>query len=271
MSDICTRLIRLAYHNDSLRPLLLPILKEAATERVALRIQKMKKMLSAGKHFAVLTPYGGSEKRSKSENKQRMSKFMRDLQAMGYRTEALKSKWEGIGENSVLVPNMKFEDAIALGKKWEQDAIVFKDPSGTLGMYYTKDGTAEIAVEPKGDMAVEISKDPDLYSKARGISFSFGVLWGQKVPWDGKKPIQRKQVEEWVQEGTVDTSGGSAKKGPTFNDWLDDQGEKRVKNPDTENDVLIKSLRGEKGTKLQQKMYREWKKSQQGGKSPEAA
>lgn len=263
MSDIRTRLIRLAYHKESLRPLLLPILRESAMDRVALRVQQMKKMMSKGKHFAVLTPYGGSKKRSKNENKKRMSEFMRDLHKMGYRTEALKSKWEGVGENSVLVPNMKFEDAIALGKKWEQDAIVFKDPSGTLGMYYTKDGTAEIAVLPEGDMAVDISKDPNLYSKARGISFSFGVLWGQKVPWDGKKPLKRKQVEALVAEGMVDTSGGSAKKGPTFSDFLEDQGDKKVKNPDTGNSVMVKSLRGGKGSKLQQKMYREWKQSQQ--------
>jgi len=258
MPDLRTRLIRLAYQHEALRPRLLPLLRESSQDKVALRIQQMKKMLSKGKHFAVLTPYGGSKKRSKNENKQRLSKFMRALQKMGYKTENIKSKWEGVGENSVLVPNMTLADAIKIGKEFEQDAIIYKDPSGTLGMYYTKNDTAEIAVKPEGDIAVELSKDPDLYSKARGISFSFGVLWGQKVPWDGRKPIKRKDVEKWVEEGAVDPKGDKSK-GPTFQDFLDAKGDSKVKNPATGNEIMVKSLRGGRGSKLQQKMYREWR------------
>ena len=148
----------------------------------------------------MLTPYGPG---SKSENKDRMTLFMQDLGKLGYRKfEMLRGSWEGKTEKSVLVPNMSFSDAMSLGKKYGQDAVIYKDPSGTIGMYY-RDGTAEVAVQPSGDQAAQFSTSPDLYSKARGLSFEFGVLWGQKVPWGGSEPVTRADVDRWLDEGAL--------------------------------------------------------------------
>lgn len=255
-----THTIRLAYTHAHLKPHLLPLLRDAGMSRTALKVKEMERLLDKGEHFAVLTPYGGSQKRSKAENKKRFSEFVRDLQAMGYGGdfETLKGEWEGVRENSVIVKGMSFDDAYKLGRKYEQDAIVYKDKSGTLGIYYTKDNTAEVAVKPTGEMAAEVSEQPKLYSKSRGMSFEFGVLWGEKVPWDGSRPITRKQLKTYLDEGAVDP-GGERKKGPTFNDFLKSQGEKKVKSPETGNDVQISSLRGPKGLALQKKLYESWK------------
>lgn len=125
--------------------------------------------------------------------------LLRDLQALGYsRVEHLKGSWGGKTEQSFFVPGMAFADVIALGKKYGQDAVIYKDPSGTIGMYYTKDDTAEVAVKPDGEMAVEVHTDRDLYSKCRGLSFEFGVLWGQKLPYDGHHPLTKDDVSAWL-------------------------------------------------------------------------
>ena len=82
---------------------------------------------------------------------------------------------------------MDFSDAIDLGIKYGQEAVIYKDPSGTLGVYYPQARVVEIAAKPSGDLAADIATDKSLYSKARGLSFSFGVPWGQKIPWDDRK------------------------------------------------------------------------------------
>ena len=45
----------------------------------------------------------------------------------------------------------------------------------------------------------------------------------------------------------------------TFVDFLEQQGDKKVKNPDTGNQVKLKSLKGPKGQKIQQEMFHAWK------------
>ena len=193
MRSLRASVIRLAWEVPELRPRLLLLLREAARSRVALRIKQFQALLSKGKQFGVLSAYGPG---SKKQNQIRHGQLVADLQRMGYRWENLRGSWEGVTEKSVLVKNMRFPDLLKLGLKFDQDAVIFKDPSGTIGMYYQRDGVAEVAVKPDGDMAAQIQADPELYSKARGVSFEFGFLWGQRVPWDKRTPLSKSQVEE---------------------------------------------------------------------------
>lgn len=209
MSTLRSKIIRLASTfeaGSAERTALLDVLRDdgrrTAREKMALRVRQFQKLLSKGKQFGVLSAYGPT---SKKQNKLRHGELYADLQRAGYRPVSLKGKWEGITEKSVLVPGMEFRDLVRLGKKFKQEAVIYKDPTGTIGMYYLDDGVAEIAVEPDGDLAAEIAADPSLYSKARGISFEFGFLWGQKVPWDGTKPFTKADVEEMVKSQTLRT------------------------------------------------------------------
>lgn len=172
-----------------------------AFEKEALRQNQFRKMLGIGSQFGILTAYLGPN--SKSENKNLNTDLVVDLQTRGYRFTPLKSKWEGVRENSYLVPNMDFRDAIELGKKYGQQAVIYKDPSGVLGVYYPAEKVVEVAVKPDGDIAAELSRDPDLYSKSRGLSFSFGVLWGQKIPWSLSRPVVKADVEGWLGDGSL--------------------------------------------------------------------
>jgi len=172
-------------------------------DKVALRIQQMKKLLeSPAKEFAVLTPELGTM--GSGENSTEKTRFMVDLMRRGYRkTIPLKASWEGTKERSFLVPGMGFKDAIDLGRDYKQDAVIYKDPSGTIGAYFPDKNKVIVATKPDGDMAAEISANPDLYSKTRGLSFSFDLLWSQEVPWGMTRPVAKDDVLQFITEGKI--------------------------------------------------------------------
>lgn len=196
-----SRLVRLAHANPSLRPHLLPLLREAR-DKSALKVQQMKRLLDdPRKQFGVLTAHLGGQ--GAGANTRANEALVRDLQSLGYRFFPLKASWGGVGEKSFLVPGMSFRDAIALGVKYRQEAVLYKDPSGTLGAYYPAEGTVEVAVDSEGDIAADIATDKSLYSKARGVSFSFGVLWGQKMPWPMTRPVKLEDVQRMLSSGDI--------------------------------------------------------------------
>jgi hypothetical protein len=156
-----------------------------AFHKVSLRLRQLQHFLSAGKQFGVLSAYGP---KSKSENQARNGILVGELQKRGYNFHPLKGSWEGTAEKSVLVPNMSFTDLIELGRKFKQDSVIYKDPSGVVGMYFLKENKVTFAADEKASIAVEMAVGDALYSKARGISFEFGFLWGQQQPWNGTTP-----------------------------------------------------------------------------------
>jgi len=183
--------------------------------KVALRIKQLQHMMKGGRVFGVMSAYGPG---TKSQNQERHGEMYGDLQRMGYRRiEPLKGKWGGVAEKSVLVPGMKFSDLVSLGRKFDQESVIYKSAEGVLGMYYLREHKAEIAAKPTGEMATELAVEPqryrsqdkeqreerdqpDLFSKSRGISFEFGFLWGDKLPWDGRKPITVEQVYKLLKQ-----------------------------------------------------------------------
>jgi hypothetical protein len=168
--------------------------------KVALRLKQMEKMMGLGKAFGVLSAYG---KGSKKENKTRHGELYAQLQRMGYRTHPLKGSWEGMAEKSVLVPNMKFKDLVRLGREFDQVSVIYKDKSGVIGMYYLRSNEVEFAVREDGSIAAAWEANKELYSKARGLSFEFGFLWGQKIPWNGSSPYTRKGLTKLLEKGQL--------------------------------------------------------------------
>lgn len=181
-------------------------LQQAALNKTALRQRALLKMMSFGGTFGVISAYSNA---SKSENKVRHGELIADLQRAGYpRVIPLKGSWEGVTERSVLVPKIAPGLLFDLGRKYEQVAVVYKSKDGVVGMYYTKGAPrAEVAVDPQGEPAFQMAEDAGLYSKARGLSFEFGVLWGKSLRWDGTRPIARKQLRQFVQQELGAQSG----------------------------------------------------------------
>ena len=193
-----TALVRLAASlpkGDTNRRVILSRLK------VALRLKQFEALMGMGKKFGVLSAYGPG---SKNENQQRNGDLFRELQSRGYRKIIpLRGSWEGVAEKSVLVPNMNWNDLLDLGAMFQQDSVIYKDPSGVVGMYYQKDGKAEFAVDGGGAIAATWDANKEHYSKARGISFEFGFLWGQKVPWNGSSPYTRRGLTRLLESGQL--------------------------------------------------------------------
>jgi hypothetical protein len=248
-----SKIVKLAQENPAYRGALLPVLREiaktASMEKAALRKKQMQKLMGQDGTFGVISAY---QPGSKKQNKERHGELIRDLQKMGYKPETLRGSWEGVTEQSMFIPNIKPEDLFELGRKYNQDAVIHKSKDGVLGMYHTKGAPrAEIAVDAKGDPAFQSATDKSLYSKSRGLSFEFGFLWGENVPWDGKKPVSRKEMRSFVKgrgKGTEEKSDASREK---FEEAVEG---KKFQHPDTHNEVLYKSLPSEE----QAKVYEQW-------------
>ena len=195
------KLIRLAHAVPTLRATLVPILRQAARDVLAVKIKDFQRMLSMPGEFGILSAYGD---KSISVNKDRQTDLMKDLQAKGYSFDHLKGVWEGKAEQSLLVKGMKASDLFALGREYNQISVIHKNKAGVLGMYYLRENTVEVAVKPDASIAAEIAKGNDLYSKSRGNSFLINFLWGQRLPWDGHSSIDKGQIIKWIHDGKID-------------------------------------------------------------------
>jgi hypothetical protein len=168
----------------------------------AFRVTDLQKLMGMGRSFGVISAYRSNL--SKSENQQRHGQLVADLQKLGYRNvHPMKSSWEDMAtkvthkEKSLFVPAIDFSTLLDLGTQYEQDAVLFKDPSGTIGVYF-KDHTAVMAFDNSAEMGVDKSTNPNEgYSKGRGMSFGLQLVEGQKFRFSGH-PITRKQLEKEI-------------------------------------------------------------------------
>lgn len=192
-------ILRVAHQNPHFRSSLIQEMSRSASHRKeALRMKQFERMMGLGGSFGIISAYSS---RSKKENQTRHGQLMADLQQLGFRPVQLRGSWEGVTERSMLIKNIPPGVLFELGRKYGQDAVIYKSKDGVLGMYHTKGAPkAEIAVDPQGEPAFEAAADKSLYSKSRGLSFGFGFLWGKDVPWDGHTPIGRKQMRQFVSE-----------------------------------------------------------------------
>lgn len=173
--------------------------------RVALRLSNLSKLMEKGNRFGVLAAY---QPQSKSKNKDAHEELLKLLRAKGYKPELLRGKWEGVAEQSLLVPNMKWADLLELGRKFEQISVIYKSEDNIIGMYYLKQNYAEVAIDMDTfEGAIKLSPDKkELWSKSRGISFEFDFAWGKHVPWDGNKPLQRDKVTQLAESGFFESA-----------------------------------------------------------------
>lgn len=165
--------------------------------------QYITKSREGPKSLGVLSGYTAT---SKHENKLRHGRLLQDLQKKGLRPQSLKGKWEGVAEKSVIVPGIAAKDIFEMGRRYGQDAVIYKGPDGIVGMYDHKNGKVTLAVDPKANPAVAMAAQAagqDLYSKARGTEFSIDFLWGQDLPWDGRNPVTKDQVIGYLKEGKL--------------------------------------------------------------------
>lgn len=180
--------------------------RRTAFDRIltAFGITDLDKLSRKGRQFGVISAYRAGL--SKSENQTRHGQLMADLQRAGYhQLHTFKSQWDDMDtkvthkEKSIFVPKVKFSDLVNLGNKYEQDAVLFKDVSGTIGIYF-KNHTAIMAFTPTGDMAVTKSVNPDEdYSRGRGLSFGLTLIEDRTFSWSNG-PVKPKSIAKALKE-----------------------------------------------------------------------
>lgn len=181
---------KLVYANPQLRPYLLPILKKASRDLGRSEIQMMHQKKGT---FGVLSAFTGDH--SRKENKQRHGELIRDLQIKGYRQwKDAKGYW-GYREKSVIVPDMSFRDLVELGKKYDQDAVIFRSNDGVVGMYDLKEGSVQIAAPE-----IEYYTDDEGVTEFRQVSMSYQFIKDLRLPLQGKPvtkdTLQQKALDE---------------------------------------------------------------------------
>ncbi len=189
--------------------------------RVAVRggdigMREMERWNASDRPYALLSAVQGG---SLSERKARHAELLQELQRLGLKHEDVRGQWEEASsgkmraEPSLWVKDIDLETALALGRKFDQDAVIWKSPEGVVGMYDLRSNTVRVpskdgapafgaesvSVGPKGPKVDGLPNPSDQF--ARGKSMSFGVNYDfddekSVLPWDGKSPVSRGQVEQ---------------------------------------------------------------------------
>ena len=148
-------------------------------------------------NFAILS--ADRSERTPDENKAKTDELKKDIKSMGYWYTELKGGYVEIGENgkrvpvdgedSFIVPNMTKEEAMELGKKYDQDTVMFKDAKAhTLQYIITNEragnvGDADSSFETqagKDNFSVSSGDDLDYYSrlpKSNKKDLKIGFNW----------------------------------------------------------------------------------------------
>jgi hypothetical protein len=199
-TSLSSRIIRLAHSRpefrDALQPLLYVIAAKKKEEKSSGRKIEQKefaKLLSYGPRFGVVSAFKPG---SDAKNKVRRAQMLADLKRLGYRkVSPLRGEWSLVPDDSFLIQNIRPEDLFELGRKYDQEFVVFANEPSLVGFYYTKgEPQARIIVDPKGDTTFRSLTDMSPYSRARGLDVDFGLLWSKDFAWDGKSALNRKQV-----------------------------------------------------------------------------
>jgi hypothetical protein len=195
---------------------------------VSFGVRDLEQLSKKGRSFGVISAYRSNL--SKAENQERHGQLIADLQKLGIRNvETLKSQWDDMEtkvthkEKSILIPHISFATLHKLGKKYEQDAVLYKDHSGSVGVYF-KDGTATMAFNPKGEAAISQSEKPGEYSKGRGLSFGLQLVEDRKFKYTDK-PVTAEEIEADLKKNPPKSEAKEEKKDEPAgeSDWWKNQ------------------------------------------------
>lgn len=158
---------------------------------LAFGLTDLGKLIKLGRRFGVVSAYRSNL--GKHENQERHGRLMADLQSWGYRggLHEMKSQWADMATNvvhkekSIFIPRVSLKLLCELGKKYDQDAVLYKDPSGTLGVY-DKQGGATMAFDAEGNLAMQQSLERSQeYSRGRSMSFGLVLVDDRKFHYGG--------------------------------------------------------------------------------------
>ena len=199
-TSIASRIIRLASQRPEFRDELQPLLYVIAAKKDESKHEDQKeytKLMAYGPRFGIISAHEG---KSSKRNKIRRAQLLAEITRLGYRkVTPLRGKWNLVPEDSFVLPNVRPDDLFELGRKYGQEFVVYQKHAGLMGFYYTKgEPRARIIVNPVGDTTFRSVSDMTPYSRGKGLDLEWGLLWSKEFPWDGHKPLSRKQVRQML-------------------------------------------------------------------------
>ena len=147
-------------------------------------------------NWAIVSPYRSEY--SQTENEQRMTKLKLDVRKLNYGFIQFVSRWvengEAFDEESLLIPKMTENDAIELGKKYEQSSVIVCSDGNAREICTTpfetyNSGDIVRTFNLTGDKPLNIKDAEEIFAKRKGGPVS--------KPKRGKaKPFTLKEVYE---------------------------------------------------------------------------
>lgn len=143
-------------------------------------------------NFAILS--ADRSERTPEENKEKSEELKKDIKSMGYWYTELKGGYVEVGENgkripvdgedSFIVPNMTKEEAMELGKKYDQDTVMFKDAKAhTLQYIITNERAGNVG---DADSSFETQAGKDNFSVSSGNNLDYY----SRLPKSNKKDLK---------------------------------------------------------------------------------
>ena len=143
-------------------------------------------------NFAILS--ADRSERTPEENKEKSEELKKDIKSMGYWYTELKGGYVEVGKNgkrvpidgedSFIVPNMTKEEAMELGKKYDQDTVMFKDAKAhTLQYIITNERAGNVG---DADSSFETQAGKDNFSVSSGNNLDYY----SRLPKSNKKYLK---------------------------------------------------------------------------------
>lgn len=204
-----------------------------AAKRDPLGAKELRRLIDNAEPLVVISAARGT---SGKDDKRRMQMLRRDLQELGVRASDIRQtrgQWWSDAEGrmrpepSLVVRGLDFERALALAQKYEQDAFIYKNEDGIIGMYEgyresdesgptvtvpSRDGKPLFGLEalgvqerkPKDEKRAPPHEPPEeLFTGTRSHTFEFQYDWDdarRNIPLDSVRPITKTEVREQFQK-----------------------------------------------------------------------
>lgn len=146
--------------------------------------------------WAIVSPYRSEY--SEEENQQRMSKLKADVRNLGYGFIQFVSRWvengEAFDEESLLIPKMDRDEAISLGKKYNQSSVIVCSNNKaqeicTNPFENHKSGDEVRTFNLSGDKPLNLNDAEEIFARRKGGPVS-------KTKYGKAKPFTLKEVYE---------------------------------------------------------------------------
>ena len=118
-------------------------------KRFAITESQLKYLHKSLPQFGIISAYRSEYGRNK--NKQRHTELIQYVNSRGYKWEETQGSWsdpsseKGYGlESSIIIHDILYNEILDLGEYYDQEAFIFKESGGLLGLYNLYDNTVVV-------------------------------------------------------------------------------------------------------------------------------